>query len=80
VDGLWKIARIKDALGSLGVLFDVALEVDFSTLRKKALASFGAAFAKDVATGFGAHAGTESVLTFADTLGRLVSAFHSRKT
>ena len=31
---------------------------------------------KDRATGFGAHPGTETVLTFACALGWLVSAFH----
>jgi hypothetical protein len=46
----------KADLGSFGVLLDVALEMDFSTLRKEAFATFLAAFAKDVAACFGAHA------------------------
>jgi len=58
----------------------MTLEMNFSALGKKAFATLGAAFAKDIATCFGAHAGTEAVLTFADTLGWLVSAFHGRKT
>jgi hypothetical protein len=66
----------KIALSSLGVLLDVALEVNLGTFWKEAFAALGAAFAKDIATCFSAHTGTETVLTFADTLGRLVSAFH----
>lgn len=46
----------KLALGSFGVLLDVALEMDFSALRKEAFAAFLAAFAKDIAACFGAHA------------------------
>lgn len=69
----------KPALSSLGVLLDVALEMDFSTLRKKAFAALGAALAKNIAACFGRHTGTETVLAFADTLGRLVSAFHSER-
>ena len=63
-------------LSSLGVLLDVALEVNLGTLWKEAFAALSAAFAKDIAACFGANTGTETVLTFADTLGRLVSAFH----
>lgn len=70
----------KPTLGRFGVLLDVALEVNFSTLGKKAFASFSATFAKDIAACFGAHAGSETVLAFADTLGWLVSAFHIGKT
>lgn len=69
----------QDTLGSLCVLFDVTLKVDFSTLRKKALAALGATLAENIAACFSAHAGTETVLTFADTLGRLVSAFHGER-
>lgn len=78
--GKMVIQHGKATLGSFGVLLNVALEVNFSTLRKKAFATLGAAFTKDIAACFGTHAGTEAVLTFADTLGRLISAFHNRKT
>lgn len=64
------------ALSSLGVLLDVALEVNLSTFWKEALAALSAALAKDITACFGTHTGTETVLTFADTLGRLVGAFH----
>lgn len=76
----WSFNTAKLTLGSFGVLLDVALEVNFSTLGKKAFASFSATFAKDIAACFGAHAGSETVLAFADTLGWLVSAFHIGKT
>jgi hypothetical protein len=60
------------------VLLDVALEVDFCTLWKEALAALLAAAAKTIATGLGAHACTETVLAFADSLGWLVSTFHGK--
>ena len=66
-------------LSRLSVLLDVALKVNLCTLWKEAFAALGTAFAKDIAAGFGAHAGAKTVLTFADTLGRLVSAFHMER-
>jgi len=61
------------------VLFDVTLKVDLGTFRKKALAALSTALAEDIAASFSAHAGTETVLAFADTLGRLVCAFHGER-
>lgn len=58
------------------MLLDVALVVDFRTFWKKALATLLAAAAKCIASGLGAHAGTETVLALADSLGWLVSTFH----
>ena len=52
----------------LGVLLDVTLEVNFSTLRKKTLASLLATAAKAVTTCFGSHACAETVLLLANTL------------
>ncbi len=69
---LWILRRS----GSLGVLLDVAFEVDFGAFGQEALAAFLAATAKAVATGFSAHAGAETVLAFASALGRLEGAFH----
>lgn len=61
----------------LGVVLDgVALEVNLRSLGEKTLAAFATAFAEDIATGFGSHAGAEAVLTFADTLGRLKGSLH----
>ena len=61
------------------MLNSVALEVNFSTLRKKALAALAAAVLKNVTACFGCHACAESVLTFAGALGWLVSMFHCLK-
>lgn len=58
------------------MLDGVALVVDLCTGRKKTFAAFAAAFGKDLPTGFGGHAGAESVLALADSLGGLVSALH----
>ena len=69
---------LKKRLGSLGVLLNVTLIVNFCTLRKKALATLLAATAKCVTSGLGAHTGTETVLTLADSLGWLISTFHSK--
>ncbi len=52
----WSFNTAKLSLGSFGVLLDVALEVNLSTFGKKAFATFGATFAKDIAACFGAHA------------------------
>lgn len=61
------------------MLLDVTLEVDFCTLWKKALAALGATTTKAVTTCFGAHTGAEAVLTFTDSLGWLISAFHGER-
>lgn len=58
------------------VLNSVALEVDFSTFRKEALATFTATVFENVTACFSCHARAEPVLTFADSLRRLVSMFH----
>jgi len=61
------------------VLHRVALEVDLGSFWQEALATLAAAVLEDAASGFGGHAGTESVLLLASALGRLVSHFHGRK-
>jgi hypothetical protein len=62
------------------VLDCVALVLNFSTLRKKALATFGATATKDIATILGGHAGTEAELILAATLGRLIGPLaHNKK-
>jgi len=66
-------------LRSLGVLLDVAFEVDLGTFWKKTLTSFLAATAEAVTTCFSAHAGAKPVLTFASALGRLEGAFHDER-
>ena len=66
-------------LSSLGVLLDVALEVDLCTLWKEALTALLATATECVTTSFGAHAGAESVLTFAGALGWLKGAFHDER-
>lgn len=63
-------------LGSLGVLLNVAFEVDLSTFWQEALATFLTATTQNVTAGLGAHARAESVLTLAGALGWLVGAFH----
>ena len=60
------------------MLLDVTLEVDFGTLWKETLATFLTATAKCVASGLSAHAGTETVLTLANSLGWLISTFHGK--
>jgi len=52
--------------------------MDFGTFRDEAFAAFGPAFAKDVSSCSGCHAGAKAVLTLADSLGGLVSHFHDR--
>lgn len=61
------------------VLHRVALEVDLGSFWKEALATLAATVLEDTTSGFGGHAGTESVLLLASALGRLVSHFHGRK-
>lgn len=61
------------------MLLDVTLEVDFCTFWKEALATLGTTAAKTIATCFGAHTGAKAVLTFTDSLGRLISAFHDER-
>lgn len=58
------------------MLNGVALEVNFGSFGKEALAAFAAALVEDVATGFGSHTGAETVLAFADALGRLEGSLH----
>lgn len=73
---VWKILTKRESSGvlfrlllsSLGVLLDVALEVDLGTLWKKALTTFLATATEAVTTSFGAHARAESVLAFAGAL------------
>jgi len=62
------------------VLLAVALEVDLGTLWKEALTALLATTAEAVTASFSAHAGAESVLTFAGALRWLKGAFHDRKT
>ncbi len=76
--GCQATASLRENLGSLGVLLDVALEVDLRTFWKETLAALLAAAAQCVASGLGAHACTETVLAFADSLGWLVSTFHGK--
>lgn len=59
------------------ILHRVALEVNLSTLRKKALTTLTATILEDTATGLGGHACTETMLTLADSLGWLESSFHN---
>jgi len=61
------------------VLLDVAFEMNFSTLGKKAFTPFLAATAQRVATSFGAHAGTEAVLALAGAFRWLIGAFHDER-
>ena len=58
------------------MLSGVTLEVQLGTLRNETLTTLLAATADDVATGFGCHAGAESVLLLAAALGWLEGAFH----
>lgn len=57
------------------MLGGVALVLELDTLRNEALAAFLAAAAKNVAAGFGGHAGAETELGFAGALGWLIRAF-----
>ena len=54
----------------------MACEMDLNTLRQETLASALTTTAKDGATAFGLHAGTEAELAFARALGWLVGALH----
>lgn len=65
-------------LSSFGVLLDVTLVVNLRTLRKQALTALLTAAAKCVSSCLRAHAGTETVLTLADSLGWLISTFHGK--
>lgn len=56
------------------VLRDVTLEVKLCAFRNQALAALLAAAFDDVASSFGGHTGTETVLLFTGTLGGMVSA------
>lgn len=53
----------------------VTLERILGTLRHEALATLLAAAAKDIAAGFGGHAGAEAELLFPGALGGLEGAF-----
>lgn len=53
----------------------VTLERILGTLRHEALATLLTAAAKDITTGFGGHAGTETELLFSGALGGLEGAF-----
>lgn len=66
-------------LSSLGVLLDVTFEVDLGTLWKEALTALLTTTAEAVTASFGAHAGAESVLTFAGALRWLKGAFHDER-
>tara|TARA_Y100000385_G_C13060372_1_gene624100 strand:+ start:941 stop:1225 length:285 start_codon:yes stop_codon:yes gene_type:complete len=68
--------RPQSELSSLGVLLNVALEVNLCTFRKEAFAAFLTAAAQCVAPCLGAHAGTKTVLAFANSFGWLISTFH----
>ena len=61
------------------VLHRVALEVNLGSFWKKALATLTATVLEDAAASLSGHAGTESMLLLASSLGRLVSHFHGRK-
>ena len=56
----------------LGVLLDVALEVDFDALWKETLTTDAAATAQDVTAIFRLHAGTKAKLLLPRALGWLV--------
>ena len=57
------------------MLSGVTSVLNFSSLGQQALATLGSTTAKDSATILSGHTGTESELTLAAALGRLVSAF-----
>lgn len=61
---------------SLGVLVGVSLVVDFRAFWNKAFASLLTTTTDNIATAFGSHPRTKSVLTFSGALGRLISPFH----
>jgi len=60
---------------SVAVLRGVTAVLDFDALRNETFASFLATAAKDVAAGFGGHAGSEAELVFPGALGWLIGAF-----
>jgi hypothetical protein len=55
----------------------MAGEMNFDTHGQETLAAMTTAAVEDLASGFGFHAGAESVLLFTGPLRRLISAFHS---
>jgi hypothetical protein len=58
----------------------VAGVVNLNALRQEALTATLATAGKDGATALGLHTGTETELAFAGPLGRLIGAFHIRKS
>ncbi len=56
------------------VLDGVTLILDFYALGKQTLATLGTTTTNDISTVLGGHAGTESELTLAAALGRLISS------
>lgn len=76
---MWKDETRYTSLSSLRVLLDVTLEVDLGTFWKEALTALLTTTTKRVTACFSAHAGAESVLTFAGALGRLKSTFHGER-
>ncbi len=56
------------------MLNGVTLVLDFNALGKQTLAALGATTTKNSCTVLGGHAGTESELTLAAALGRLISS------
>ncbi len=66
---------IPDSSGSVAVLRRVTAVLDFHALRNKALATFLAATANDIAAGFGGHACPEAELVFPGAFGWLISTF-----
>ena len=73
--GCCGLPRLPEGGASVAVLRRVTAILNFNTLGNKALATFLAAAANDVATGFGGHAGPEAELVFPCALGWLISAF-----
>ena len=73
---LRKSTRRQTKAPVLELALRVTLEVDLYTLRHEALTAFLATATDEVTASFGLHAGAESVLLLAGSLGWLVSAFH----
>ena len=62
------------------VLDRVALVLNFSTLRKKALTALSTTTTQNFASILGSHTGTETKLVLAATLGRLIGPLaHNKK-
>jgi hypothetical protein len=72
--GKWGERDWSHAVHLSAVLRDVTLEVKLCAFRDQALTTLLAAAFDDVASSFGGHTGTETVLLFTGTLGGMVSA------